>query len=452
LAVSGARAPADDHARQLAELAALAICGAVPRRVLRRTSVADVMCDGARSTAGVQPRRVRQVLVGAQLAFTIVLLVLATLVVRSFDALRRIDLGFVSDDVLAIRVDPQRPPTAVNAWMSQLLDTLSRRDAIAEVGAVYLRPLALGPIGQGTTVLLDGQPDTPATTESNPLLNYQVATAGYFRTMRIPVLAGRTFTDEDRAGAERVVVVGKSTAERLWPGQPAVGKRLRTASFAGRPGAPHQAWRRVVGVVADVRYRGLTEVSLDLYDPATQSSMGVTDLVLRARVDLPTAVAIVRDEARRLAPEALVDEVTTLDAVVQRARAPWRFGAWIFTLFAVAAAGLAALGLFGLVALDVTERRREFAVRQAMGATSARIAQTVVASTAGAVVAGGSLGLVGALAAATMIRGVLVAVPVTDAWTYLVAVVAVAALVAAASMGPARRAMLTSPAAALRQG
>ena len=200
--------------------------------------------------------------------------------------------------VLSLQIDPR-----LRADAGQRLDAHAHRPSLAarptsrpSAPSTCVR-CALGPIGQGTTVVLEGQPDTPETAAANPLLNYQVATPGYFGAMRIPLRAGRVFTDDDRDGSERVVVVGESTARRLWPGREAVGQRLLTASFDRRDGAPKKAWRRVVGVVADVRYRGLDEVSLDLYDPATQSTLPATDLVVRTSGD-PLALASTRARRR----------------------------------------------------------------------------------------------------------------------------------------------------------
>jgi putative ABC transport system permease protein len=434
-----------------ATLLAALICGLGPLRLTRGAQLRDALHDSSRATASARPMRLRNGLVVVQVALAVVLLVAAGLITRSFQALLALDLGFQSDGVLSVQVDPRVEPVRVNAWMGTLIDELSTLPGTIAVGAVYLRPLALGPIGQGTTVVLEGQPDTPETTAANPMLNYQVATPGYFAAMRIPLRAGRVFTDDDRDGGERVVVVGESTARRLWPDREAVGQRLLTASFDQRPGAPKKAWRRVIGVVADVRYRGLHELSLDLYDPSTQSSSPVSDLVIRASGPPLALAAIVADHARRLSPTAIVDGVTTLDALVARAWAPWRFGAWVFTLFALVATALTAVGLFGVVALDVTSRRREFAVRLAVGATSGAVARGVFAGAARRVAVGVIVGVVAAAASSSALQGLLVTVPPTDALTYASVVAVIAAVVLVATYVPIRRAMGVAPAEVLRE-
>jgi putative ABC transport system permease protein len=434
-----------------ATLLAALICGIGPLRLTRGGQLRDALQDSSRATASARPMRLRNALVVVQVALAVVLLVAAGLITRSFQALRALDLGFQSDGVLSVQIDPRVEPLHVNAWMRTLIDELSTLPGTTAVGAVYLRPLGLGPIGQGTTVVLEGQPDTPETAAANPMLNYQVATPGYFTAMRIPLRAGRVFTDDDRDSGERVVVVGEATARRLWPGRDAVGQRLLTASFDQRPGAPKKAWRRVIGVVADVRYRGLHELSLDLYDPSTQSTTPVTDLVIRASGPPLALASIVADHARRLSPTAIVDGVTTLDALVARAWAPWRFGAWVFTLFALVATALTAVGLFGVVALDVAARRREFAVRLAVGATSGAVARGVFGGAARRVALGLAAGVATAAAFSSTLQGLLIAVPPTDALTYAAVVAVIVAVVLVATYVPVRRAMRVAPAEVLRE-
>ena len=167
-----------------------------------------------------------------------------------------------------------------------------------------------------------------------------------------------------------------------------------------------------------MRYRGLDEVSLDLYDPSTQSTLPATDLVIRARGNPVALASLVRDEARRLAPGVIVDGVTTLEAIVGRAWAPWRFGAWVFTLFALVATALTAVGLFSVVALDVAQRRREFAVRLALGAPGRAVAGGVLSSAVKRVGVGVAAGVVAAAAASSAVRGLLYGVPALDVPTY----------------------------------
>jgi putative ABC transport system permease protein len=309
---------------------------------------------------------------------------------------------------------------------------------VEAAGAVYLRPLMLGPIGQGVRIHLEGQPETREASDANPTLNHQIATPGYFDALRIPLRAGRVFTDQDTARTPRVAIVGESTARRLWPGQDPIGRRLSMATFT--PGGPPRAWRTIVGVVSDVRYRGLDAVQLDVYDPALQVGRPADNILVRASGDPAALAAAIRSHARELDPTSIVDGITAMEAVVTRAQAPWRLTMWMFVLFAALAFGLAALGLFSLVALDVTQRTREFAIRLALGAPRAAILRSVLARAAWRVGLGLALGLGAAITASRALRGLLFGVAPNDPLTYAVVIGLVLSAVTLAAYVPARRA------------
>ncbi|MGE0464612.1 MAG: ADOP family duplicated permease [Vicinamibacterales bacterium] len=429
--------------------AAALICSVGPMRQAGGTSPVETLADGGRTATAGRSLTTRATLQVAQTALAVVLLVSAGLVVRSFSMLSAVDLGFDPDSTLTLAVEPRMDQRPANEWMRDLVARASGLPGVEAAGAVYLRPLALGPIGQGTTVTLEGQPETDEAARANPILNYQVATPGYFEAMRIRLRRGRTFTAEDTATAPRVTIVSESTAARLWPGQDPIGRRLRTSTFEF--GTGRKAWREVVGVVSDVRYRGLREVQLDMYDPAAQTPMPATDLVLRTSVAPLSVLAAIEREARAMDPRVIISRVATLDAIVTRARAPWRFSAWMFSLFAVLAVVLSTVGLAGLVALDVANRREEFAIRSALGAASRTIVHGVMRVALARVVAGVSLGLVLSLAATRALAALLVGVTSSDWPTYGAVVSAVLAVTFLASWVPARRAAASSPLALLRR-
>jgi predicted permease len=424
--------------------------GAMPLRQAGAASLIEAF-DGERTTGSRQALRTRSILLVAQIGLSVVLLVAAGLVVRSFMAVRQIDLGFTADRVLSLKVQPGNPNTSVNPWIQEFLSRVRAVPGVESAGAVYLRPLMLGPIGDGVRVRLEGQPRTQEAIDANPGLNHQIATPGYFATLRIPLRAGRFFTDRDTADMPRVAIVSESTAKRLWPGQNSIGKRLSMATFT-QPWTPESAWRTIVGVVSDVRYHAIGEVQLDIYDPALQVGLGADNVVLRTADDPRSVLARVRSIARDLDPASIVDEVTTMDAVVGRAEAPWRLTMWMFVLFASLAFGLAALGLFSLVALEVAHRRREFAIRLALGASGAMILQGVMRRAGGRVAAGLALGFGAAFAASRAMRSLLFGVAPDDAGTYAAVLAAVLVVVTIAAYLPARRAVQADPHAVLRQG
>ncbi len=422
------------------------LVSAIPIRHAGAVTLTEAL-DGSRATAGRHTMRARSAMLVLQIGLAVVLLVAAGLVVRSFTALRHVDLGFSPDRVLTAVVQPRGASVPPNRWLNEFLVRARALPGVEAAGAVYLRPLMLGPIGQGVRVSIEGQPETRQAAEANPTLNHQIATPGYFEAMRIPLRRGRFFTDGDTPDAPRVAIVGESTARRLWPGQDPLGRKVLMAAFT--PGSPPRAWRTVVGVVSDVRYRGIDEVQLDIYDPALQVGRPADNVVIRTTGD-PMAIAPqLRTLARELDAASLVDEVATMDAVVRRAQAPWRLSLWMFVLFGILAFGLAALGLFSLVAQDVVHRRREFAVRSALGASRGAILGGVLLRAGWRVLAGVVSGVIVALLATRAMRSVLFEVAPADLATYVGVITLVLVVVAVAAYVPARRAARSDPRALL---
>jgi putative ABC transport system permease protein len=423
------------------------ITGAIPLRHAGSANLIDAF-EGERATASRRTHRARSALLVLQIGLSVVLLVAAGLVVRSFAALRGVDLGFTPDRVLALTVRPGNPNRPINAWIRDYLAGVRALPGVEAAGAVYLRPLVLGPIGQGVRVFLEGQPQTPQTADANPTLNHQIADPGYFETLRVPLKAGRYFTDRDTADQPRVAIVSESAARRLWPGADPIGKRLSMSTFT--PGAP-RAWRTVVGVVADVRYHDVGEVQLDVYDPALQMGRPADNIVIRASGEPRALASSVRSLAREMDATAIVDGITTMEAVVARAQAPWRLTMWMFVLFAVLAFGLAALGLFSLVALDVAQRRREFAIRLALGASRSSIVSGVLRRAGGRVLLGCALGALAAVSASRAMERLLFEIAPRDAITYAAVFGLVAIVVVTAAYLPARKAGDAEPQALLRE-
>ena len=425
------------------------VTGAMPLRHAGADNLVASL-EGERTTTSKRTLHARSTLLVVQIGLSVVLLVAAGLVLRSFLTLRQVDLGFSPDRILALTVQPGNPNRPPNLWMKDLLTRVRTLPGVEAAGAVYLRPLMLGPIGQGVTVLLEGQPETREAIEANPVLNYQIATPGYFETLKVPLRAGRLFNEQDTADAPRVAIVSQATARRLWPGQDPIGRRLFMSNFtAGKPG---KSWRTVVGVVSDVRYRGLDEVQFDVYDPALQVGLSAGNIVVRSAGDPLALAGPVRSIARELDPAAIVDSITTMNAVVERAEAPWRLTMWMFVLFAGLAFGLAALGLFSLVALDVAHRGREFAIRLALGATRTAILRGVLVRAGWRVLSGLAIGLAVAVIASRAMRGLLFGIAPGDAVTYAAVLGVVLVAVAIAAYVPARRAARVDPQALLRQG
>jgi len=432
-----------------ATLIAALLCGVGPVRHAGAANLVAALGDAARASPGRQPRRVRSLLLMLQVALAVVLLVSAGLVFRSFVKLRAIDLGFMPSRVLTMHVDPRNARPGGNEWFAELLSRITALPEVEAAGAVYLPPLALGPIGQETRVLLDGQPDTPEQRRKNATLNYQIATPGYFDAMRTPLKQGRLFTSHDHGRSPRVAILGESAARSLWPGENPIGKRLFMPTFA--PDAP-DAWRTVVGVVSDVKYRGINDARLDVYDPALQARQTAAHLIVRTSGDPLQVAAAVRARARELSPQVVIDSMTTLEAVVSRAMAPWRLSAWMLTLFATLAFVLASVGLFSLVSLDLASRRHELAVRLALGASRRDILWTVMTAAGGWAAAGVGIGLIVSTAGTRALRSLLFDVGALDGVTYAAVTLLVIGVVTLASYIPASRAAEIDPNTVLKRG
>lgn len=430
------------------------LCAAAPIRHAGIVNLVESLNDGSRTVAGGRSYRTRSSLLVVQIGLAVVLLVAAGLVVQSFSALQRLELGF-NRDVMRLKVEPRSTSLPVNEWIGELLARVQQLPEVESAGGVYLTPMELGSIGQGTWAIAEGQPETPEQANRNPVVNYQSATAGYFKAMAIPLRSGRMFSDEDRATSPRVALISESTAAAFFPGQDPVGKRIKAASFNANQRNIEGVWRTVIGVVGNVRYKGLHEVQLDMYDPPSQTTVGTTtSLVVRLKPGQESrglaVAAAIQTQARQQDPRALVSGIMTLDDVVNKEIAPWRFSAWVFALFAALAFVLAMLGLFSLVALDVSNRRREFAIRMAVGATGGHIVGGVFRSAAIRAGLGIAGGLLVAAVATRSLESLLFGVQLIDVITYGSVVGMVAIAVAIASYLPARRAASTSPLSLLR--
>jgi putative ABC transport system permease protein len=427
----------------VATAAAAALCGLIALLRASAGSLSQAL-HRARSTSTRQALRARSALVVLQIAFSLALVVAAVLVVRSFINMRSLDTGFTADGVLTFGIEPRGVEfNRLNRWVEEFTGQLLQIDGVESAGAIYLRPLALGPIGQESSVVLEQQPDDVATRRQNPTLNYQVATPGYFNAMRIQLIRGRLFGALDDERHPRVAIVGQSTARRLWPGQDPIGRRMLLPSFI--PGDRTPVWRTVIGVVSDVSYRGLADVRLDVYDAAAQAATPATDIVVRAAGDPLRLISAVQATARRLDASVVIDRVTTMDAIVSRETAPWRFSGWVLSVFGGMAFLLAGLGLFALIAVEVGDRRRELAIRMALGAQRRDVVRMILRAAAVRLALGLTLGLAAAAVLARALGALLFGVSPGDVVSYAAAAAIVAIVVGTAAYLPSRRAAATNP-------
>jgi predicted permease len=269
----------------------------------------------------------------------------------------------------------------------------------------------------------------------------------YFATMKIPMRRGRVFDARDHEGQPGVVVVGESLAGRAWPGQEAVGQRLKIPL----PETPyHDTWLTVVGVVADARYREVHATRSDFYMSFLQGNHRPNHLLVRTKAQPASVVPAIRELVRGLDKDQPVREAVTMTHVVAEALSGPRFAARVFGAFALAALLLAVLGLYGLLAYAVSQRTREIGVRVALGARPRDVRRLVLRDGLGLVAAGTALGLLAAFGAARLLTGLLYGVRPMDPATFAAVPVVLAAVTLLACLMPVRRASRVDPAVILR--
>jgi predicted permease len=396
--------------------------------------------------------RARKLLVAAQLVAVVVLLTVAGLFIRSFSALLRLDLGFDPRGVLTFNVgfSEEKHDTKEKQWalVDAVLDRARRLPEAVAAGAVYQRPFANGAIGMDTSVIIEGQPLAAESASRNPILNWEAATPDYFRAMDIQLLQGRLFDERDTALSPPVVIIGRSLAARLWPGQHPIGRRM--LAYGAPDDGKKPGWQTVVGVVEDARYRDVETPRFDLYLPYRQSPNQVQHFVVRLSGDPLAAAAALRSAVAALDAGARVDGISTMEEVVGRAFAPWRFSSIVVSAFAAIALTFAAVGIATLVAFAVTERTREIGVRVALGAQTRDVVVLVAREGAWVALAGLAVGVPAAWILRRSVESMLFGVAPDDTLTFggVALLLGVVSLVAAYL--PARSAARIDPAAALR--
>ena len=423
-----------------------------PALFIGRIDAGRTLTTGARIVMQPRERRLQRIVVGWQVAVAVMLLAGAALFVRSVQTLDRTDVGFRAEGLLSIEVEPAlKEIEGWDAFYERLLSRTRELSGVANAGAVYLRPLS-GPIGNDTIPVLAGQEglDENAPWRRHPRANTESVTPGYFRTLGVPLLKGRDVAPTDVAAAPNVVIVSESAAARYWPGQDPIGQRLVVASQRSHGGGKELHWQTVVGVVGDVRYRGLRDPRLDIYLPAAQSTMRVKHLLVRTTGAAEPVIARVRAIARELDPGVHLGEVVLMSDALARESAPWRFAMRVLVFFGVLAAALATIGLIGIVWLVVAMRRRELGIRAALGASPNQLRRHVLRDALWTTSAATIVGVLGALVVGRFLEGFLVG---TSAHDPLSLVSAAATTVCAGAVGcllAAQGAARTGPTGALR--
>lgn len=425
------------------------VVGTLPARQAAATSIQGRLAEGARSTIAPKLGRfgMYHLLVGFEVAMAVMLLVGAGLMLKSFANLAIADRGFDGTGVVTFRLAPADSDLASRApqqFKAQLIDQLATLPGVTAVGMDLCPPL-LGRCAVSRIASLGVGPLPPGRDHD---IGVHYVTPGYFKTLSISVSAGRSFTDADRLGSRRVVLLNRTAADRLWPGQSAVGKQISvmTGYFAGG-----DSLAEVVGVVGDVRYNSLTEpAGADVYLPAFQAGIGRTTVLVRTSGDPLQSMESIRSRVQRLDPTLPVYGVRTMDEIAATAVARPRFATSLLLLFAGVALLLAAIGVYGVMAYVATARMREVGLRMALGAEPAVIRKLFLVQGVAAPVVGAVAGLGGAVLVSRILTGMLYQVSPLDPVVLVGAPVVLIAAAAAATLVPARRAARLSPMEVLR--
>ena len=448
----------------VAGVAALAgmLAGLVPAVVAHRAAGSDAFRDGGRGTTrGPAGRRARGALVASELAMAMMLLVSAGLVTRSFLAMLAVRPGFDPSSLLTMTVSlrgtAHEDPAARATFYGDLLERLRALPGVQAAGAVNHLPL------NGDTwkfhFAVEGQP--PQRPEDAPQGIFRVVRPGYFDAMRMAITRGRDISPQDLSAGAHVLVVNASLAHRFWPGEDPIGKRLTM----GDP-SDGADWFTVVGIAADAKQTEWTDPTApEMFfpnlapapgDSASHASLSLLDpsyltFVVRTAREPDALVGPVRSTVAAMDRGAAVSNVITMQGVVRQELAQPRFYLLLLGAFALVAIVLAAVGVFGVVSYAVERRRREIGVRVALGADGGRVARLVLGETLIIAGIGAAAGLVGAVAAGSLLRSLLFEVRPVDPATLGAAAGTLLLIALAASALPARRAAATNPVDVLRE-
>jgi putative ABC transport system permease protein len=436
------------------------LCGSAPAFAALRTNVNGTLKEGGRSgTAGGGHARLRSALVVAEIAIALVLLTASGLLLRSFEKMRAVDLGFRPEHVTTASYSlPQQQyatQPAVNAFNNELVRRLRQLPGVESVGLTSFLPAS----GNNNNQAILAEGHVPQKGENLNLATSSQVIGDYFRALGIPLLRGRSLTEADRGGTQLVVMVNRKLAEHFWPNQSPIGKRMRI-------GTPEMQtpWMTIVGEVADVKLSSPDDPTKEqFYFPVDQVEEAVGSLAqpgdlngnggyiaLRSSLPPEQMKNALRTTVRSIDPQLPLTQVQTMEQAVSETEAPRRFNTVLITSFAFAAILLAVLGIYSIIAFSVASRVQEVAIRMALGSQRAGIVRLILESGAKLAMIGCVVGLAGAVAASGLLRSLLFGVSPFDPLVLALAAVGVLLLAVAASALPAFNAASIDPVQALR--
>jgi putative ABC transport system permease protein len=426
------------------------VFGVVPALHAVRANPGEALSETARDAAGGSSGRyMRRILVVSEVALAVVLLVSAGLLIRSFQQLNQVDVGFNPDNVLTMRMVLPMPkyakPEARRAFYDELLRRVEGLPGVESAGVITFMPLSFS--GMKFSFSVEGRTNPSDT--NLPFAFFRVISPDYFRALNIPLLRGRFFDSRDSQDSPPVMVVNRRLAEQFWPGEDPTGKRLKIG-----PADSPNPWAVIVGVVGDVRQQGFYGDQLpEFYVPYAQerrSWMSPKDLLVRTTGDPGALAGAVREAVWAVDKDQPVSNVRTMDQVFAAAISRERFQMLMLTLFATLALVLACIGLYGVISYMVAQRTHEIGVRMALGAQAGDVLTLVIRQ--GMLLAGVGLiiGIAIGIAVTRVLSDMLYGVGARDPLTFVGVPVLLLLVAFLACYIPARRATRIDPLTALR--
>jgi putative ABC transport system permease protein len=425
------------------------LVGLVPGLASGRSDLTESLKEGGRgSTSGRRRNYLRSVLVVAEVALALVLLTGAGLLMKSFARLQNVNPGFNAKNVLTMEISLPALKYPDDQSQANFFSEAERRVAslpgVKYAGFTIILPMT--GINMDSSFDIEGRPEN----DNNPSPDEQVRiiSPNYFRVLETPLLKGRFFTAADKLDAPLVTIINQALAQRYWPGEEALGKRIRISRSSGEP-----SWSTIVGIVGDIRHRGLDLEALpEYYVPLAQGPYTSMILAVRSEQDPRSLVSAIRREVQAIDPGQPIAHIRTFEQVIADSVAPRRLSVVLLGVFAGVAMVLASVGIYGVMSFLVMQRTHEIGVRMALGAQREDVLRMVILHAGKLVCAGTALGLIVALFSTSLLRSVLYNVSTLDLPTFIIVTVTLGAVAFLASYVPARRATRADPMIALGHG
>jgi putative ABC transport system permease protein len=423
------------------------VCGLIPAVQSSRADLQQALKESSRSsTGGTRSGLIRNVLVVSEVAISLVLLIGAGLMIRSFIRVQQIDPGLRVDRLVTMQINSPslRYPdaTRVIGFYQGLIESVGSAPGVESAAVSSALPLGGGGFYLGRVFLAEGRPEPPAGSDSPAQWN--VVSPGYFNTTGITVIKGRDFDERDRSETNPVIIINQTLASRMFSGEDPLGKRIRSWRDENK-------LREIVGVVQDVRYFGRDDNLNGLvYVPHTQNAWRSMALTVRTHGDPSGTISAIRSQIAAVDKDLAVANLQTMTTILNRSVAPRRASMLLVVGFGVIAALLAVIGIYGVLSYTVAQRAQEIGVRIALGARSTDVFKLVLGHGMKLTVIGVAIGLLTSYGLTRLIASLLYSISATDALTFASVSTLLAGVALSACLVPARRATRVDPMVALR--